>query len=737
MEKSQGRNQIEPLSQGWRIIALGINILIALAIFWLATGTVMPTGSGASVWFLAASAYWLLVLVAAPFFVPPRDSLSTAIAVILLLAPLDFSTVEHYRSELVFFNLLTVILAIAVATAALVAIFQQNTSIGKIAYRLSSVLGKGEVLFTPAVIISILGFYQGQWGWMCLILAFWTYALAIRPVELGIQISRYLKGMKEELQPTALAGTIVRVDDPDIVRVVLTKDGSSWEPDRVHVAQLPNGKATYVLPLFTQLQNDEMVGTGLCCPINDAEVPKMDAGSVYTLEVKGLAEELGNSLSGDGEVSKIVGIVVEGSSISAVKFQVVSHVELEEGMVVFSYIRGKKVYYQILDANTNEENFQQSPLGVHIVSASQLGCYSAEAGFQKFPWLPSMNQPLFLASTDKEEEQELGDNEFMIGRVPCTPFGVPVVLDDLIEYHTAVLGITGTGKTELTLDIIRNALARDAKVFCVDFTGEYKARLADQNPQTIGLTIAQGSDLEKHLFAVETGEYGAKAEKAALKTFLDAVQPQVTEQISDFLTDPDNHLGIFELAEITNTKATLRTTEMYLSAIMDWAKQHRKAEKILIVLEEAHTIIPEAYGSGFDAETQWVVGRIGQIALQGRKYGVGLLLISQRTALVSKTVLSQCNTYFTHALVDKTSLEYLSGVYSQEHIKAIPNLRFLEFIAQGKGVKSDRPLLARREFDVAKEKASKALDAKPKETRVKAPDTKAISAELAEAIKDL
>jgi len=80
------------------------------------------------------------------------------------------------------------------------------------------------------------------------------------------------------------------------------------------------------------------------------------------------------------------------------------------------------------------------------------------------------------------------------------------------------------------------------------------------------------------------------------------------------------------------------------------------------VLEEAHTIIPEAYGSGFDSETQWVVGRIGQIALQGRKYGVGLLLVSQRTALVSKTILSQCNTYFTHALVDKTSLEYLGSV---------------------------------------------------------------------------
>ena len=149
---------------------------------------------------------------------------------------------------------------------------------------------------------------------------------------------------------------------------------------------------------------------------------------------------------------------------------------------------------------------------------------------------------------------------------------------------------------------------------------------------------------------------------------------------------------------------------MYLSAIMDWARNNRKAQQILIVLEEAHTIIPEAYGSGFDNDTQWVVGRIGQIALQGRKYGVGLLLVSQRTALVSKTILSQCNTYLTHSLVDKTSLDYLNGVYNSEHVQVIPNLRPREFLAHGKAVKSERPIVVRVDFDPQKEKASQALN---------------------------
>ncbi len=145
---------------------------------------------------------------------------------------------------------------------------------------------------------------------------------------------------------------------------------------------------------------------------------------------------------------------------------------------------------------------------------------------------------------------------------------------------------------------------------------------------------------------------------------------------------------------------------------MAWAKQHRRARRVLIVLEEAHTIIPETMGAGFDYDTQWVVGRITQIALQGRKYGVGLLVISQRTALVSKSILSQCNTHITFSLVDKTSIDYLSNVYSPEHVRSIPNLRFLEAMAFGKAIRSERPILIKIAFDKAKKEASEKMNAK-------------------------
>lgn len=738
---NQTKSQIISLDQKWRIIALVINVGIAWLIYFLATGSLFPTGSGASVWLLGVLAYWLLVLVAAPFFTPPRDSLGIAISVILLLAPIDFSSVLYFHRGLIALNYTTIIFSIIVASTALIAIFLRggsNERFSQVSYRISSTFGKGEVLFTLVVIISALSFYQTEIGWMFTILGLWTFMVVAKPIELFIKLGLYLKDYKKPAEEIVPVGSIIRVDSPNIIKVILSNDTSTWNQDTVHIAHMLDGKTKYVLPLSLQIQNEEIIGTGICCPVDPGLViPEGVIGSVHIHNEEGLAVHLGEMLSGGKKISQIVGIVVEGSSISNINFQIVCDIPFEEGMVVFSYIREKKVYYQILDAKTNEENFRQNPNGIHIVSAAQLGCYDKEKGFQKFPWLPNMNQPLFLSSPEDAPEQIITANEFIIGKVPFTSFGVPVVLDDLIEYHTAILGITGTGKTELSLDIISNALDRGTKVFCVDFTGEYKSRLNKYNPTSIGLSIAQGSDLEKHLFAVETGTFGAPAEKAALKTFLDAIKPQVATQIETFLNTKEQRLGIFELREITNTKATLRTTEMYISAIMDWARKNRKAQQILIVLEEAHTIVPEGYGSGFDSDTQWVVGRIGQIALQGRKYGVGLLLVSQRTALVSKTVLSQCNTYFTHALVDKTSLDYLSSVYSSEHVRAIPNLSFLEFLAHGKAVKSERPLLLKRDFDEQKVKASRALDVKNKTSPTEEPIEEIIEDDFFPDFEDL
>ena len=188
------------------------------------------------------------------------------------------------------------------------------------------------------------------------------------------------------------------------------------------------------------------------------------------------------------------------------------------------------------------------------------------------------------------------------------------------------------------------------------------------------------------------------------------MRPKFRAQVKEFLQADGAALAVVELTEIANTRATLRATELYLSTVFAWARANRQARRILLVLEEAHTIIPEMNVFGFDkGGTQAVVARMGQIALQGRKYGVGLLLISQRTALVSKTLLSQCNTVFSFALVDKTSLDYLSNVFSSEHVSVVSSLPSRQAVAHGVGVLSDRPIVVEIPFDQLKMEASEAL----------------------------
>ncbi len=394
-----------------------------------------------------------------------------------------------------------------------------------------------------------------------------------------------------------------------------------------------------------------MIGTGLCVA-GVSDKLQLPNGHVCASHDEERTADFIESLSGT-KGAKLVGFTVENSTIGTLSFEVAASSGLAEGNVVFARIGEAEVFYQILDAQTAEESFDRNPRGTHIVQAAQLGCYAVDQGFTKYPWLPVMNTPLFAARDREFPAARIGDWEFEIGKVPSTNIGVIASMDDLVEYHAAVLGVTGTGKTELALDIVREAVRRSVKVFCVDFTGDYRQRLADLDPAFPAPTAEQGSDLEANLFAVEAGKYGGQAEKPVLKETVDALRAQTEGQVDEFLRNEANNLAIFELAEIANTKATLRLTEFYLSSIMSWARQHRRARQIMLVLEEAHTIVPETHGAGFDYDTQWVVSRIGQIALQGRKYGVGLLVITQRTALVSKTILSQCNsqcnTFFTHS----------------------------------------------------------------------------------------
>ncbi|MCV2881891.1 ATP-binding protein, partial [Actibacterium sp. XHP0104] len=74
--------------------------------------------------------------------------------------------------------------------------------------------------------------------------------------------------------------------------------------------------------------------------------------------------------------------------------------------------------------------------------------------------------------------------------------------------------------------------------------------------------------------------------------------------------------------------------------ITQWTPVERR-HPIALFCDEAHLYIPER--AGHEGVDDISVGIFERIAKEGRKYGVGLVVISQRPSEVNRTVLSQCN----------------------------------------------------------------------------------------------
>ena len=103
------------------------------------------------------------------------------------------------------------------------------------------------------------------------------------------------------------------------------------------------------------------------------------------------------------------------------------------------------------------------------------------------------------------------------------------------------------------------------------------------------------------------------------------------------------------------------------------ARKRRLISPGMVVVEEAHNYIPER-GTGNAASTNIV----RTIAAEGRKFGLGLMIISQRPARVDKNVISQCNTQIIMRVTNPNDLKALSkgleGMTAdlEEEIKRLP-----------------------------------------------------------------
>jgi len=571
------------------------------------------------------------------------------------------------------------------------------------------VFGKSRVLYSVLFLFAVLSFYGVQSKQTLTLIIFWGLFIAIWPLGVPDLLSAF-SARRRGFIPI---GHVVRTDSPNVIHATVDA-AAKWEPGSVKIIQQGDGKQRYVIPLFFQSKESQILGTGLC--VADVPAPLRGLKPSFVYEPLILEKSTEELLGGDKD-SRLVGFVDHDSKIAQLRFHTWNPTDCKEGMIVWSRIGQQRVYYQITEGITEEEGIESDRHGYQTAEAAQLGVLNQQRGFEKFPWLPAMNTPVFAVPEGFGKDSiTITDDDFKYGHIPGTSISVVGQFADMMEYHTAILGVTGSGKTELAFDLLRYALAHKTKVICIDLTTRYENRLSDLQPHNLSISSELSEELGQKLLDVDTGKYGAGDEKKALKQFSDKLRADIGKNLMDFLVSPDENkrIGIITLDEISNTKATIFITELYLTCLLNYARDHEdKCPRVLLVVEEAHTVMPEATTMGLgDFDSKGIVAKIAQIALQGRKYGVGLLVIAQRTATVSKTVLTQCNTIVSFSCFDDTSLGFFGNFFGKTHTSAIPNLQFLQAVVFGKGVKSQRPIIVEIPFDKKKEELGRRKAAK-------------------------
>lgn len=85
-------------------------------------------------------------------------------------------------------------------------------------------------------------------------------------------------------------------------------------------------------------------------------------------------------------------------------------------------------------------------------------------------------------------------------------------------------------------------------------------------------------------------------------------------------------------------------------------REHGRPLPTILVAEEAHTYLSRRRGpqteDGFLAPGDLCALAFDRIAREGRKFGLSLVVTSQRPSELSETVLSQCNTFLVHRIVN-------------------------------------------------------------------------------------
>jgi len=104
------------------------------------------------------------------------------------------------------------------------------------------------------------------------------------------------------------------------------------------------------------------------------------------------------------------------------------------------------------------------------------------------------------------------------------------------------------------------------------------------------------------------------------------------------------------------------SSRLILESLQRYRKLNHKNLPTVLVLEEAHTFVAKRlpHGDEIPSPADMCRGIFERVAREGCKFGLGLVLSSQRPSELSETVLSQCNSFLLHRITNDRDQELIS-----------------------------------------------------------------------------
>ena len=445
----------------------------------------------------------------------------------------------------------------------------------------------------------------------------------------------------------------------------------------------------------------------------------------------------------------VVGICVGETSLSEVTFisdkmpKVGEYVTIEyDGKKVLGMIENLIRGNDALNVDINDFKAIQkiSKIGVEDNyirgKVKILGDVNDNLKLPRTPVIPGTE--IQLADKDILEEIFKVKNPIKLGTlVNQSDVDVNVDANPILSRHLAILAMTGAGKSNTVSVLIDQLLHYNVPVFVFDMHGEYKdAEFPNGDVNVIkpkiNPTYMNFNEIKK-LVNIGGNSYiqerhFRRAFKQAKKMLNDGVahtnnflqiiydileqDSQVEgsdKQIVDVMNKIDDsmdrysnlfdnnignilsnikkaHANVLDLSQVDEFVASVLVSHILRNSLQrskDAAHSGNKKElldnSVFFILEEAHILAPNRRESD---SKRW----IQRVAREGRKFGLGLCLVSQSPKTVDHDALSQMNNMIILRLVepeDQRHVQSASESLSQDLINQLPSLNVGEAIVLG------------------------------------------------------